>query len=302
MTQMNIILEKKVSSKIDNEQSGTFIQNMKLPIHRWFRYSAGFAAKWVENIINDFNPKRILDPFVGSGTVCIEADKRGKTYAVRMTYGRNNEERFFIPENVYLIGTMNTADRSLAFVDYALRRRFSFFSLEPQFNSPKFQDSLARSAGRELTLKIVERMNALNRLIAEDKKNLGSGYRIGHSFFCPPQNGKALDESWYRRVIKLEIVPLLEEYWFDDQNRMRNASFLDYRMPVASDLPMIETVLVEVPNPSHPYGVRGVGEVPIVPPLGAVANAIYDAVGVRVARLPASPAVLLEELLAQNEG
>ncbi|MBT5773671.1 MAG: xanthine dehydrogenase family protein molybdopterin-binding subunit, partial [Dehalococcoidia bacterium] len=74
--------------------------------------------------------------------------------------------------------------------------------------------------------------------------------------------------------------------------------FLDYRMPVSNDLPMIDIVLVEVPNPGHPYGVRGVGEVPIVPPLAAIANAIYDAVGVRINSLPASPRVILDALEA----
>jgi CO/xanthine dehydrogenase Mo-binding subunit len=78
---------------------------------------------------------------------------------------------------------------------------------------------------------------------------------------------------------------------------MRNSSLLDYRMPTALDLPMIDTVLVEVPNPGHPYGVRGVGEVPIVPPLAAVANAIYHATGARMRKLPASPRTILEELL-----
>ncbi len=94
---------------------------------------------------------------------------------------------------------------------------------------------------------------------------------------------------------------LNEEYVFDESGTMRNASFLDYRMPTALDLPNIETVLVEVPNPGHPYGVRGVGEVPIIPPLAAVANAIYDAIGVRMRRLPASPRVILEELLPDSE-
>jgi CO/xanthine dehydrogenase Mo-binding subunit len=96
-------------------------------------------------------------------------------------------------------------------------------------------------------------------------------------------------------------MALNEEYLYDDTGRMLNSSFLDYRMPVANDIPMIETVLVEVPNPGHPYGVRGVGEVPIVPPLGAIANAIYDAVGVRIHRLPASPGLILAELQAQGE-
>jgi CO/xanthine dehydrogenase Mo-binding subunit len=77
---------------------------------------------------------------------------------------------------------------------------------------------------------------------------------------------------------------------------MENAGFLDYRMPVASDLPMIDTVIVEVANPGHPYGVRGVGEVPIVPPLAAVANAMRDVSGVRFATLPLSPSRVLEGL------
>jgi len=82
---------------------------------------------------------------------------------------------------------------------------------------------------------------------------------------------------------------LNEEYIYDAKGRLQNAGFLDYRMPVASDLPMIETVLVEVPNPSHPYGVRGVGEVPIVPPMAAIGNAIARATEVRMLDLPMSP-------------
>ncbi len=82
---------------------------------------------------------------------------------------------------------------------------------------------------------------------------------------------------------------LNEEYFYDSDGRLRNASLLDYRMPTALDLPMVETIIVEVPNPDHPYGVRGVGEVPIVPPPAAIANAIYDAVGVRMRDLPMAP-------------
>ncbi|MFN3231013.1 MAG: xanthine dehydrogenase family protein molybdopterin-binding subunit [Alphaproteobacteria bacterium] len=86
---------------------------------------------------------------------------------------------------------------------------------------------------------------------------------------------------------------LNEEYIYSTDGNMENPGFLDYRMPVASDLPMIDTVVVEVPNPNHPFGVRGVGEAPIVPPLAAVANAVYDAVGVRMTELPISPPRLL---------
>ena len=81
-----------------------------------------------------------------------------------------------------------------------------------------------------------------------------------------------------------------------DDGAMLNSTFLDYRMPTALDLPMIDTVIVEVANPHHPYGVRGVAEVPIVPPLAAMANAIYDAVGVRMTDLPMSPAAIVKAL------
>ena len=82
---------------------------------------------------------------------------------------------------------------------------------------------------------------------------------------------------------------LNEEYVYGADGRLQNPIFLDYRIPVASDLPMIDTVIVEVPNPGHPYGVRGVGEVPVIPPLAAVANAVTSATGLRMTELPLSP-------------
>ena len=93
---------------------------------------------------------------------------------------------------------------------------------------------------------------------------------------------------------------LNEEYFYDEKGVLRNTGFLDYRMPTCLDLPMIEAIVVEVPNPSHPLGIRGVGEVGIVPPMAAVANAIYHAVGVRMRELPMSPPRLLKAILAQR--
>ncbi|MEZ4552774.1 MAG: xanthine dehydrogenase family protein molybdopterin-binding subunit [Dehalococcoidia bacterium] len=92
-------------------------------------------------------------------------------------------------------------------------------------------------------------------------------------------------------------MALNEEYFYDENGVMRNSSLLDYRMPTALDLPMIDTILVQVPSEGHPYGLRGVGEVPIVPPMATVSNAIYHATGLRMRKLPASPRVLLDELL-----
>jgi xanthine dehydrogenase molybdenum-binding subunit len=113
--------------------------------------------------------------------------------------------------------------------------------------------------------------------------------------------GKAIHPAYVESQIQGGVAQgigwaLNEEYLYDEQGRLLNSSWLDYRMPVALDLPMIDTILVEVPNPGHPYGVRGVGEVPIVPPPAAIANAIYRAVGVRLTELPMSPARVVESL------
>ncbi|MCP5525072.1 MAG: hypothetical protein H7A46_26405 [Verrucomicrobiales bacterium] len=136
-------------------------------------------------------------------------------------YAQGPDERFYIPENLHLIGMMNTADRSLAMVDYALRRRFRFITLAPEFSSNAFRDFMIQ-AGTEETLieKIVKRMNGLNEVIAADTKNLGPGYQIGHSYFCP-RDGIQPNEEWYRRVVEAEIVPLIQEYWFDDEQKVQ---------------------------------------------------------------------------------
>ena len=94
---------------------------------------------------------------------------------------------------------------------------------------------------------------------------------------------------------------LNEEYFYDDKGTLRNSGFLDYRMPTCLDLPMIETIVVEEANPGHPLGVRGVGEVSIVPPVAAVANAIYRAVGVRMTETPMSPPKLLKAMLKNRD-
>ena len=117
--------------------------------------------------------------------------------------------------------------------------------------------------------------------------------------------GKAVHPGYVESQIQGGVAQgigwaLNEEYFFNDQGQMQNSSFLDYRMPISLDLPMIDTVIVEVANPGHPYGVRGVGEMPIVPPMAAIANAIYDAVGVRMTSLPMSPGKILEAIQAKD--
>jgi CO/xanthine dehydrogenase Mo-binding subunit len=114
--------------------------------------------------------------------------------------------------------------------------------------------------------------------------------------------GKAIHPSFVEGQIQGGVVQgigwaLNEEYYLNDDGHMMNASFLDYRMPISLDLPMIDTVIVEVANPNHPYGVRGVGEVPICPPMAAIANAVYAAIGVRVNELPMKPGTVLNAIL-----
>ena len=117
--------------------------------------------------------------------------------------------------------------------------------------------------------------------------------------------GKAIHPSFVEGQIQGGVVQgigwaLNEEYYLNDDGHMMNASFLDYRMPISLDLPMIDTVIVEVANPNHPYGVRGVGEVPICPPMAAIANAVYDAIGVRVNELPMKPGTVLNAILKNS--
>jgi 5-methylcytosine-specific restriction protein B len=167
-------------------------------------------------IIDEIN-RGNLSKIFGELMMLIEADKRGPDFAIPLTYSESSGERFSIPENIHVIGLMNTADRSLALVDYALRRRFIFFELEPQFQSETFHNFLTdRGAPESLVSRITKRMAALNQSICDDEKHLGRGFAIGHSFFCPPQATAGLDwEGWYRAVIHGEIAPLLDEYWFD---------------------------------------------------------------------------------------
>ena len=178
--------------------------------------SPGRPHVFVIDEINRGNLAKIL----GELMLLIEHDKRGPSWATTLTYSEPGEPLFFVPENLYLLGMMNTADRSLSIVDYALRRRFSFALLEPMFGSAKFRDLLlSRGVPEETVTLIVARMTALNKAIGEDRANLGPGYRIGHSFFVPP-DGFEYDADWYGRVVETEIIPLLEEYWIDEPDKV----------------------------------------------------------------------------------
>ena len=171
-------------------------------------------------IIDEIN-RGNLSKIFGELMLLIESDKRGREFAIPLTYSSGPDDKFYIPKNLYIIGTMNTADRSLAMVDYALRRRFCFIDLYPSFDSPKYSKFLINAGAKEDFIKeIIEKINFLNLKIENDK-NLGKGFRIGHSYLCPYANIK-VDKNWLENVIKAEIAPLLNEYWFDNSEQAQS--------------------------------------------------------------------------------
>lgn len=170
-------------------------------------------------IIDEIN-RGNLSKIFGELLMLIESDKRGLENAIKLTYSESEADRFSVPENIFIIGLMNTADRSLAIVDYALRRRFAFFSLSPQLESSKFESVIIKAGGStNLVKKIRERIGGLNQVIGSERRDLGPGFQIGHSYFCP-MNQISSDSEWYLSVINTEIKPLIEEYWFDSPEKV----------------------------------------------------------------------------------
>lgn len=179
------------------------------------------ATKRYVFIIDEIN-RGNLSKIFGELMLLIEPDKRNAEWAARLAYGGPDAPRFHVPDNLYVIGMMNTADRSLSLVDYALRRRFTFVTLEPQFESDEFRRKLESLGVSDVVIDLVsQRMSNLNELISTDTVNLGRGFRIGHSFFVPIE---PVSDSvgWYRKVVETEIRPLLDEYWLDDPDRVES--------------------------------------------------------------------------------
>lgn len=177
--------------------------------YRFCQKAANHPDKDYFFIIDEIN-RGNLSKIFGELLMLIEKDYRGKK--ITLAY---NGLSFTVPENLYIIGMMNTADRSLAMIDYALRRRFSFFDMEPGFDSDGFvqyQKNLNNDTLNELILKIKD----LNNEIKKDK-SLGAGFCIGHSYFC----GKDVcTEEWLHEVVNYDILPMLREYWFDEPDKV----------------------------------------------------------------------------------
>ncbi len=167
-------------------------------------------------VIEEINRGNLAQIF-GELLTLLEADKRSPAEALTLTYRKPGEAPVHIPDNLYIIGTMNLADRSLAIVDFALRRRFAFANLSPQFND-KWRQWVSERNGVdvETLANLADRINVLNQRIADDH-SLGEQYRIGHSFFTPASRSPIENpRAWIREVVEQEIRPLLTEYWFDE--------------------------------------------------------------------------------------
>jgi 5-methylcytosine-specific restriction protein B len=152
--------------------------------------------------INRGNMSKIL----GEAFSLIEKDHRNEKIQLR-----GNGEKFGVPDNLYIIGTMNTADRGLVQLDYALRRRFAFITTNPAFKSSGFRQLMTNSNNIKFN-KIAKEITKLNEAICNDEM-LGKGFMIGHSYFCL---GRPVTTEDLKRIVDYEIMPLLEEYWYDD--------------------------------------------------------------------------------------
>lgn len=220
------IMGEKDDSRIEfvqfhqNYSYEDFVMGYK-PVENGFELKYGIFYKFCQKaanqgdkdfffIIDEIN-RGNLSKIFGELLMLIENDYRG----TKATLAYNGLP-FAVPKNLYIIGMMNTADRSLAMIDYALRRRFSFFDLEPGFDSEGFisyQESLKSETLNELIIRIKE----LNYEIANDK-TLGKGFCIGHSYFC---SRDICTDEWLRSVVEYDILPMLSEYWFDDTSRLQ---------------------------------------------------------------------------------
>lgn len=158
-------------------------------------------------IIDEINRGNISKIF-GELFMLIENDKRGAY--IQLLY---SDEKFAIPKNVYLIGMMNTADRSLAMLDYALRRRFAFYEIKPAFRSDGFNNYM-KNLGSNKFERLITCVVELNKQIKEDE-TLGEGFCIGHSYFCNLDPNK-IDDQNILAIVEFELIPLLKEYWFDE--------------------------------------------------------------------------------------
>ncbi|MDD2208667.1 MAG: AAA family ATPase [Bacilli bacterium] len=222
------IIGKKDKSKVELIQFHQsysyedFIEGYR-PTESGFELQRGIFYKLSKKALNDPNNNYYLiideinrgnlSKIFGELLMLIESDKRDE--GLKLAY---SEEEFSVPSNLFIIGLMNTADRSLALIDYALRRRFSFIRIEPAFESDKFNKVFKEKFDKNYD-QVINLIVEINEAIKNDK-SLGDGFKIGHSYFCPNIKGRKGNKKDIIDIINYEIKPLLEEYWYDDEDTL----------------------------------------------------------------------------------
>lgn len=200
-----------------------FVMGYKPTSDGGFELRAGVFHKFCNKAANDPNRKYFfiideinrgnLSKIFGELLMLIESDYRYKEDDKNMITLAYSDKPFSVPSNLYIIGMMNTADRSLAMIDYALRRRFSFFSMKPGFESEGFKE-YQKVLNNDKFNALINKIKELNARINE---LLGSGFEIGHSYFC---NQTQITDKWLHSVVNYDIIPMLEEYWFDNSDEV----------------------------------------------------------------------------------
>ena len=223
------IMGEKDESRIEfvqfhqNYSYEDFVMGYKPTSDGGFELRAGVFHKFCNKAANDPNRKYFfiideinrgnLSKIFGELLMLIEDDYRDKGDDKNMIKLAYSDTPFSVPNNLYIIGMMNTADRSLAIIDYALRRRFSFFSMKPGFDSEGFKE-YQKALNNEKFNALIDKIKELNARINE---LLGSGFEIGHSYFC---NQTQITDKWLHSVVNYDIIPMLEEYWFDNSDEV----------------------------------------------------------------------------------
>ena len=187
----------------------------KGPFYQFCKQAEGDESNDYFFIIDEIN-RGNLSKIFGELFMLIEMDKRGRD--LQLLY---SDEQFSIPENLYIIGMMNTADRSLAMLDFALRRRFAFFELKPGFDSDGFKEYQSHLKNEKFDA-LINTVKHLNEIIASDE-SLGEGFCIGHSYFCN-LIPNSIDQQVLSSIVEYELIPLLKEYWFDEPSLVKEWS------------------------------------------------------------------------------
>lgn len=223
------MMEEKDESRIafiqfhQNYSYEDFVMGYK-PMGETFELQKGLFYKFCQNasnhpdkdyffIIDEIN-RGNLSKIFGELLMLIEKDYRGEK--LTLAY---KDEKFSVPRNLYIIGMMNTADRSLALIDYALRRRFSFFEMRPGFDTEGFE-AYQKEKKNDRFDALVELIKELNKQIEADD-SLGAGFEIGHSYLCTKN---PISDQWLKAVVNYDIIPMLQEYWFDNKQEVKRWS------------------------------------------------------------------------------